>query len=1125
MSAEEPRPHLERDMDDSGVNVSALFIKRPIGTFLMAVGVFLIGLVAYSLLPVSSLPSIDFPAVFISSQYPGASPENMAATVAAPIERRVGEIAGVTELTSVSSLGNSVIITLFDLTRNVDGAARDVQAALNAAATDLPTGLPNVPIFRKANPNAIPVLILALTSDQMSAAAVYDAADTVLLQRISQIDGISDVSVAGSDQPAIRVRSDPAKLSAMGLNLDDVRTAIVNANAVSPTGEIDGQIYGRAITTNDQLKTLDDYRNLVVKVQANGTSVILADVASVENATRNARTEATFNGKPAVLIQIRKQANANVITTVDHVKALIPELQKFLPGGIKISVLNDRTTTIRASVSDMLYTIMATIVLVMIVVFVFLRRVTPTAAAGITVPLALAGTCACMYAVGFSVDNISLMALATSVGFVVDDAIVMIENIDKNADAGLGPMAAALAGARQIGFTVISISVSLMAAFIPLLFLGGIPGRLFREFSVTLAFAIIISTVASLTLTPMICANFTSAKPPRKPNVFDRVVEGVLALLAALYAATLRVVLRHSVLTLLVFFGTIGLTVYLFVVVPKGFFPEDETDLVTATTEAPPSVSYKDLVALQRKVATVIEADPAVENVGSTVGSAGTGPGAVSSNQGKLYISLRPLNQRDGVATSKVIDRLRKKLVKVVGINTFLIAQQDLKFGGRDAKASIQFTLTDNDYPELTHYYPLVVDRLKTIPGLVDVSTDHESSGLQANITVDRLTASRLGTTMANIDNSLNNSFSQRQISTIYSPRNQYRVVLDSPASDRGDPSDLLNVYVPAGLSLQNGTSLSGGSVQTALNSSPNNAQAQTATTGTSTQTGSTTGTASTTAMPGTTSGGATVVPTATGQIQLHSMAKVAIGAAPLTVNHESQYPEVTISYNLKPGVIQADANEAVLAAIADMHLPDTLHGAFTGDSKLFQQSSGSQGLLLYAALVSVYIVLGVLYESLAHPLTIISTLPSAGLGALLALEVTGTELTLIAIIGIVLLIGIVKKNGIMLVDFALHAERRRGASAREAIYEACIERFRPILMTTMAALLGAVPLIVASGPGSGLRRPLGITIAGGLLVSQVLTLYTTPVIYLYLDRLHHALRRLRTRSLRRAQRAAAPAE
>ena len=905
-----------------------------------------------------------------------------------------------------------------------------------------------------------------------------------------------------------------------------MRTTIVNANAVSPTGSIDGQIYGRAIGTNDQLKTLDDYRNLVVKTKS-GTSVILSSVAEVRNATRNARTEATFNGKPAVLIQIRKQADANVITTVDRVKALIPELQQFLPGGIKISVLNDRTSTIRASVNDMLGTLLVTIILVMMVVFVFLRRLTPTAAAGVTVPLALAGTCALMYAAGFSIDNISLMALATSVGFVVDDAIVMIENIDKNREAGLGPMQAALAGSRQIGFTVISISISLMAAFIPLLLLGGIPGRLFREFSVTLAFAIIISTVASLSITPMICANFTSAKPPREPNLFDRVVEGILGRLARFYERTLLIVLRHRPLTMLVMVATIGLTIFLFKVVPKGFFPEDETDLVTGTTDAPPAVSYQNLVPLQRKVAKIIEADPAVQNVGSTVGSAGSGPGATSANQGKLFISLKPIDERGGISTNKVIDRLRKKLSKVVGIDTFLVAQQDLKFGGRDTKSAIQFTLTDNDYGELTHYFPLVVDRLKALPGLTDVTSDHEANGLQANVVINRTTASRLGTTMANIDNSLNNSFSQRQISTIYSPRNQYRVVLDSPDADRGDPNDLLNVYVPAGVSLQTSSSLGGGSVQTALNTSPNNGQAQTATTGASTQTG--TGSASsattTTAVQGTTSGGATVVANPTGQIQLQSMARVEIGSAPLTVNHQSQFPEVTISYNLKPGVIQADANAAVLDAVANMHLPDTLHGAFTGDAKLFQASAGSQALLLYAALISVYIVLGVLYESLAHPLTIISTLPSAGLGALLALEVTGTELTLIAIIGIVLLIGIVKKNGIMLVDFALHAERCRGLPALEAIHEACIERFRPILMTTLAALLGAVPLIVATGPGAALRRPLGITIAGGLLVSQVLTLYTTPVIYLYLDRLHQFLRRLRWPGRRDDARTEAPAE
>ncbi len=1110
------------------MNISEPFIRRPIGTILLAIGVFLIGAVAYFLLPVASLPGIDFPAVFIATQYPGASPENMASTVAAPIERRVGEIAGVTELTSVSSLGSSLIIAIFDLSRNVDAAARDVQAALNAAATDLPTGLPNVPIFRKANPNNIPVLILAVTSDSMPPAAVYDAADTVLIQRISQVSGVSDVSVAGADQPAIRVTTDPAKLSTMGLSPDDVRTAIVNANALSPTGSIEGAIYGRAIATNDQLKTLDDYRNLVVK-NAAGSSVILSDVAQVVNGTRNGRSEATFNGKSAVLIYVRKQSNANVIDTVDRVKALVPELKRFMPAGIEVSVLNDRTTSIRASVNDMLGTLVVTIILVMMVVLVFLRRLTPTAAAGVTVPLALAGTFALMYAVGFSIDNISLMALATSVGFVVDDAIVMIENIDKAREAGLSPMQAALVGSKQIGFTVISISVSLMAAFMPLLLLGGVAGMLFREFSVTLVFAIIISTIASLTITPMICANFTSAKPPREPNRLDRLIEGVLSRNAAAYAATLRVVLRFRFLTLLVMVGTIVLTVVLFAKTPKGLFPEDETDLIIGTTDAPSATSFQALVPLQHRVAALVLADPAVANVGSSVGNSGQGPNSESSNEGKLFISLKPAGELGGATTAEIVDRLRTKLRTVVGIDTYLQPRTDLKFGGRDTKSALSLTLTDSDYPELTKYYPLVEERLKKIPGLVDVTTDHEANGLQANVVVDRLAASRLAVTMANIDNSLNNAFAQRQISTIYSPRNQYRVVLEAPAYAERDPQDLLGVYVPAGVSLQNATTISGGSVQTALNTSPNNSQAQTATTGTSTQTSgggqASTATQNLTAVQGTTSGGATVLAQPTGQIRLQSMAHVELGAAPLSVNHQGQFPEVTVSFNLKPGVIQEQASNAVLAAVADMRLPDTLHAGFSGDAKLFQQSAGSQAILLYAALISVYIVLGVLYESLAHPLTIISTLPSAGLGALLALNVTGTQLTLIAFIGIVLLIGIVKKNGIMLVDFALNAERQRGLSAHDAIYEACVERFRPILMTTLAALLGALPLILATGPGSALRRPLGITIAGGLIVSQMLTLYTTPVIYLYLDRLHRVLRRMRIPGGRWRRRKVAPAE
>ena len=1118
------------------MNVSAPFIRRPIGTILLAVGIFLVGAVAYFQLPVAALPSVDFPAVFINTQYPGASPEVMAATVAAPIERHVGEIPGLTELTSVSSLGNTIIIALFDINRNVDGAARDVQAALNAAAVDLPAGLPNVPIFRKANPNNAPVLILALTSDQMPASAVYDAADSVLVQRISQVDGVAEVSVAGADQPAVRISADPTKLSDMGLSMDDLRTTIVNANAISPTGIIEGDRFGRAISTNDQLKTLADYRNLVVK-NAGGTSVILGDVASVAQATRNSRSEATFNGVPAVLIYVRKQASANVIKTVDAVKALIPQTQRFLPAGLKVSVLNDRTSTIRSSVDHMVGTLFATIMLVMLVVFVFLRRLAATAAAGVTVPLALAGTCACMYAAGFSIDNISLMALATSVGFVVDDAIVMIEVIDKNREAGMKPMQAALAGSRQIGFTVISISISLMAAFIPLLLLGGLAGRLFREFSITLAFAIVISTVASLTITPMVSANFGGRHKMREPNLFDRVVEGVLERNARFYAATLRVVLRHRILTMLVFFCTIGFTVYLFAVTPKAAFPADDTDLIIATTEAPPQTSYQAMVPLQNRLAAVALKDPAVANVGSSLGNPGGGPNAASTNQGKLYISLHPLAERGNMTAEAVIARLRKKFKKVVGMDAFMVAQQDLRFGGRDSKSTEQFTLSDNDYPELTRLYPKVLEKLKTLPMLVDVTTDHEASGLQANVDVDRTAMSRLGVTMANVDNSLNDSFSQRQISTSYSPRNQYRVVLENKTRETRQVSDLLDIFVPAGVSLQSSTGLGGGGVQTALNPGGNSAQPLASTTGASTQTGGTTGQQSSiggTAVSGLTAGAiisssanaqsSTQSAAATGQVRLQSMAKVDIGFAPLTVNHQGQFPEVTISYNLKPGTIKEDANAAVLKAVGDMHLPDTLHAGFSGDTKLFQQSAGSQALLLYAALISVYIVLGVLYESLAHPLTIISTLPSAGLGALLALNITGTELSLIAFIGIVLLIGIVKKNGIMLVDFALHAERDRGLPPAEAIYEACVERFRPILMTTLAALLGAVPLIVSSGPGSAFRRPLGITIAGGLIVSQVLTLYSTPVIYLYLDKLHQRLRRLRL-PRRRRRGAPQPAE
>ena len=1014
------------------MNISEVLIRRPIGTILLSIGLFLVGAFAYTLLPVASLPSVDLPVVLVTTSYPGAEPNVMAATVAAPIERRLGEIAGVTELTSTSSLGSSSIIIQFDLTRNVDGAARDVQAALNAAATDLPSDLPQLPTFRKLNPSAAPVLILALTSDTMPATGLYDAADTVLAQRISQVTGVAEVDVAGAEQPAIRVRADPAQLAAMGVSMDDLRTTIVNANSLSPTGVLDGG-QGRTLGTNGQLDGPTDYNNLVVKTQ-NGGAVLLSSIATVDDGVRNIRSAAWFNGKPAVLIQIRKEANANVIDTVDRILALLPEVKRFVPAGLEFSVLNDRTTTIRASVFDMQKTLLVTVAFVMGVIFVFLRRATPTIAAGVTVPLALSGTCALMWAAGFSIDNISLMALAVSVGFVVDDAIVIIENVDSQTGERLSPLDKALAGARQIGFTVVSISVSLIAAFIPLLLMGGIVGRFFREFSLTLVFTIVISTVVSLTLTPMVLAHF-GPRRERAPNRFDRLFEAALAGIVAIYADSLKVVLRHRALTLLVMVLTIAATVVLFIKTPKGFFPEDDTGLLTGSTEAATDVSFGALSQLQQRVEAIIRADPAVAGVGSSIGGTG-GPGGTTSNQGKLYISLKSLADRGNMASAQVIDRLRKSLSHVAGMNVYLVMQQDLRAGARQGKAQYQFTLWDPDLDELVAHVPEVVAKLKAVPGLTDVSTDRESNGLQANVVIDREAAARLGVSIQSIDDALNNAFSQRQISTIYSPRNQYRVILEVDPKQAADPTDLKNIFVPG----------NGGT-----------------------------------------------------QVRLDAVSHFTKGVAALVTNHQGQFPAVTVTYNLQPGVIASTANDAILDAVATLHLPDSLHAEFAGDASQLNASASAQKLLLVTALVAVYLVLGVLYESLVHPLTIISTLPSAGLGALLALQWTHTELSLIAFIGIVLLIGIVKKNGIMLVDFALACERARNLPPPEAIYEACLERFRPILMTTLASLLGALPLILATGPGSSLRRPLGITIAGGLIVSQILTLYTTPVIYLLL--------------------------
>jgi len=1015
------------------------FISRPVGTTLLAIGLFLTGAVAYRFLPVASLPTVDFPTINVNATRPGADPETMAATVAAPLERRLGEIAGVSELTSRSSLGSTRITIQFDLTRNIDGAARDVQAAINAALTDLPGDLQSTPTFRKSNPAATPIMILALTSTVLPPSALYDAADTVIAQRLSQVDGVAEVNVSGAEQPALRVRLNPIALASMGLSTEDVRTAIANSNAIGAVGEFDGNERTIAIGTNPQLDLVPQYNAIIVR-SANGAVVRLSSVASVQPGVRDSRAAGWFNRQPSVLLIINKQSTANVIETVDRIHKLLPELTRWISPAIDISVVSDRTQTIRASVRDMQLTLVATVTLVMLVVFVFLRRTAATIAAGVTVPLALAGTCGMMWLAGFSIDNLSLMALAVSVGFVVDDAIVMIENCFRNLEKGMSPLRAAMEGARQIGFTVLSISISLVAAFIPLLFMTGLIGRVFREFSVTLAFAIAVSTAVSLTVTPMICAYFVRKPPSPDATWLDRWVERVLRLTLRGYARSLTAVLNHRGLTLLVMAATMAITVILFVRTPKGFFPQDDTGLIYGGTQASTEISFQAMYDLQQKAEAVVRSDPAVASIASSLGSTGWSP---SVNRGTLFISLKPLEERGGTTTPAVVARLREKTANIPGLRTFFFPMQDVRVGGRQSDSTYQFTLWDTDYSELVAWAPRVQAAIEKVPGLVDVSSDREQGGLQVNVSIDRTAASRLGVRVQDVANALNNAYAQRQVSTIYTQRNQYRLILEIDPAYQRKPGDLGRIYVAGA----NDT-----------------------------------------------------------QVPLTTVTRIEQGLSPLVVNHQGQFPAITISFGLGQNVPIEEATRRVDQAVAALHLPDSLHAEYAGDARAFRQSIGAQPLLIIAALIAVYIVLGVLYESLAHPLTIISTLPSAGLGALVALQVFNTELTLIAFIGIILLIGIVKKNGIMMVDFALEGERAHGLPPERAIFEACMERFRPITMTTLAALLGALPLVIASGPGSELRRPLGITIAGGLIVSQMLTLYTTPVIYLLLDRLHRAL-------------------
>ncbi len=1014
--------------------ISERFIRKPVATSLLTIAIAVAGALAFNFLPVAPIPQVEFPTISVGASLPGANPETMASAVATPLERQFGRIAGVTEMTSTSTLGSTGITLQFDLNRSIDAAARDVQASINAARGQLPANLPSNPTYRKINPADSPVLILALTSDIVPVSKMYDMADSILAQKLSQVPGIGQAQVGGGAKPAVRILFNPMALNKYGIGSDTVRNAMNLANANTPVGSLSDETKSWELSTTDQLFTAAQYRPLIIAYH-NGAPVRLSDVADVQDSVENRRNAGFANGRPAVLIILFKQPDANIIETVDRVYDLLPRLRASIPPSIDLTVQMDRTTTIRASIRDVEATLLLSVVLVILVVFVFLRNLWATFIPSVSVPLSLLGTCGIMYLLGYSLDNLSLMALTVSTGFVVDDAIVVIENISRYREMGMAAIAAALRGAQEIGFTVISMSVSLVAVFLPLLLMGGIVGRLFREFAVTLAVAVTISMVVSLSTTPMLCSKFLRAEHGRKHNLAYRVSERFFEGLLQLYGKSLAWVLRHPQSTLAVLFITIGFNVYLYVIVPKGFFPQQDTGRLMGSVQASQDISFPAMREKVLKFLTIVKSDPAVQSVSGFVGG---GPGGGSVNSAFSFIQLKPLDER-GVSADGVIERLRPKLAEVPGATQFMQTAQEIRVGGRMGNAQYQYSLSADSLKDLNEWTPKMLDALRELPELHDVNSDQQTNGKESTLVIDRDTAARFGITPQMIDDTLYDAFGQRLVSTMYTGLNQYHVVLESDLRFQQNPDGLKNIYVrtPKGMPVP----LS----------------------------------AFTSYRPSTTS---------------------------LAVNHQGQFPATTLSFNLAPGAALGDAVSAIQDAETQIGLPANVHASFAGTAQAFQESLSNQPILILSALVTVYLVLGILYESFVHPLTILSTLPSAGVGAILALIIFKKELDVIALIGIVLLIGLVKKNAIMMIDVALEGERKEGLTPLEAIYKACLMRFRPILMTTMAALLGGLPLALGTGTGSELRRPLGITIVGGLIFSQMLTLYTTPVVYLYLDRL-----------------------